>query len=136
MFKIFILIILTLNLSSSFAALDDVSKLVKISENEWSAVCSDGAGEYYTKSVTTNDILSDTVCSPSNGGPQNACVEFTKSNLHYTKYDSLEEITQIINSCSRAKSSTLGCLKSTTSSLHYTKYDSLEEISELIKVCQ
>ena len=68
----------------SMGQLDGVDKLIRLSYTDWRAVCETVNGEFFTKTVTTNDILTDNVCEAGSDqvDASGECLDEAKANLN------------------------------------------------------
>lgn len=121
----------------SMAQLDGVDKLIRLSYTEWRAVCETVTGEYFTKTVKTNDILADNVCEP--GGDtvdaSNECLDEAKSKLNSSYYNTPSELFELTDACSVATPATVLCMDDSFNTLNSSYYNTRAEMIEIIGEC-
>ncbi len=121
----------------SMGQLDGVDKLIRLSYTDWRAVCETVNGEFFTKTVTTNDILTDNVCEAGSDqvDASRECLDEAKANLNSSQYNTPSELFELTDACSSATPTTVLCMDDSFNTLNSSYYNTRSEMIEIIKQC-
>ncbi len=121
----------------SIAQLNGVDKLIRLSYTEWRAVCETVNGEFFTKTVTTNDILADNVCEvgPGQEDASSECLDEAKGKLNSSQYNTPSELFELTDACSAATPATVLCMDDSFNTLNSSYYNTRAEMIEIIGQC-